>query len=738
MKKIFRLMVIICMGLCFLPINIFALENSEISTLVNTNLKDSTESYDFTYNISNEDTIKLLFGQIEYGTFFQNYIQDKLNNNNYVVSIDNIDNNVVNYSISDGQTTYNGVFIYNLNRNITLDVDSGYSDITEIQNYLTNNYGLGSSTITSLGNNQYNIQIGSITQNLVFIFNVNTVTNNAPLKVGVVNYQQQAETSVSYQTHVQNVGWQQSVSNGVMSGTTGRSLRLEGIKINVLNSSLSGSIMYQTHVQNIGWQDWVSDGDISGTTGMSLRLEAIRIKLTGELADSYDIYYCVHVQNMGWLGWAKNGEAAGSAGYSYRLEGIKIMIVPKGENFDVGAVEPYVEHEPLIYSNAHVQNIGWTGVASNRETVGITGQSLRIEALTLSIYNYGGLSGSIQYSTHIQNIGWQDWVSDGAISGTTGRSLRIEAIKIKLTGDLADKYDIYYRAHVQNYGWLDWAKNGEEAGSKGLSYRMEAIQIVLVEKGGNAPGSTTKPFVTDKWITENGEVYYYNADGVMATGFKVVDGVKYFFNSLGQLRGTNVKHVIDVSKHQGTIDWDSLWASGEVDAVILRIGFGQETNQLDSQFEYNLSAVKRLGIPYSVYHYSYAYNTDMALAEANLLISWFSKYSLNPSFNVYYDLENWKLQSSGVQATDLMNSDTCAAVATTYLTRLNQAGIGSSIYTYTDYANNMLYGVRSSINWIAQYNNNCAYTGSYIGWQYTSSDTITGITGNVDSSVWYS
>ena len=134
---------------------------------------------------------------------------------------------------------------------------------------------------------------------------------------------------VNYRTHVQQVGWQNFVSDGAMSGTSGRALRLEGIEIK-LNSDISGGIQYRTHVQRIGWQGWVSNGAMSGTSGQSLRLEAICIKLTGKAAQTYDVYYRVHVQQFGWLGWAKNGQQSGSAGYSYRLEGIEIRLVKKG------------------------------------------------------------------------------------------------------------------------------------------------------------------------------------------------------------------------------------------------------------------------------------------------------------------------------------------------------------------------------------------------------------------------
>ncbi|MDO4798408.1 MAG: S8 family serine peptidase [Coriobacteriales bacterium] len=137
---------------------------------------------------------------------------------------------------------------------------------------------------------------------------------------------------VSYRTHVQRRGWQGYVSDGSMSGTSGKSLRLEGINISLADLPYSGGIQYRTHVQRIGWQGWRKDGKMAGTSGKSYRLEAIRIQLYGEMAEKYDVYYRVHAQRLGWMGWAKNGAQSGTAGYSYRLEGIQIVLVPKGQS----------------------------------------------------------------------------------------------------------------------------------------------------------------------------------------------------------------------------------------------------------------------------------------------------------------------------------------------------------------------------------------------------------------------
>ena len=136
---------------------------------------------------------------------------------------------------------------------------------------------------------------------------------------------------VFYKTHVQTYGWQEYVSSGELSGTTGEAKRLEGIRIK-LEDGYEGNIEYRTHIQKNGWEETFKKNDeMSGTEGEAKRLEAIEIKLTGKLTEYYDVYYRVHAQTYGWLAWAKNGEKSGTAGLAKRLEGIEIIVVKKGE-----------------------------------------------------------------------------------------------------------------------------------------------------------------------------------------------------------------------------------------------------------------------------------------------------------------------------------------------------------------------------------------------------------------------
>lgn len=491
-----------------------------------------------------------------------------------------------------------------------------------------------------------------------------------------------------------------------MAGTTGQALRMEAIKISLINTDIIGDISYQVHVEDIGWMNPVSSGNLAGTTGQAKRLEAIKISLTGELANSYDIYYQVHAQNYGWLGWAKNGEESGTAGYGLRLEAIKIVIVEKNGPAPGSTENHYYEKPIEVVYQSHVENYGWMNSVKNGETSGTTGQSLRVEAINV-VVNSTRYSGGISYQTHVQDIGWMNWVSQFQTSGTTGQSKRIEAIKLNLTGELAEHYDVYYRTHIQNIGWTSWSKNGEVSVTTGQSLRMESIEIKLVEKQGDTP--TTSNFI---WSTNN--------------------NIKSLTNTLSGTIGTNVKKIIDISEHQGLINWDQVKQYGDIDGVILRLGYGSEA--LDDKLLYNISELNRLEIPYGLYLFSYSENEAEALSEANFVINTITTNSLNPTLGIYYDLESWYID--GIHNTDNISQDTYEIMINKFIDTLNLNGHSSSVYTYLNFANNKLSETaKQKITWIVQYNITCNYTGTYNMWQYSSSETLPGINGRVDMSV---
>lgn len=131
--------------------------------------------------------------------------------------------------------------------------------------------------------------------------------------------------SVSYQGHIENSGWVASVKEGETCGTTGQNLRLEGIKINLVNKPAGASIKYQAHIENSGWLGWVNEGQLGGTESKGLRLEGIKIQLVN--MPGYKVQYRAHVTNVGWQNWVSDGELAGTEGQGIRMEALQIRIV---------------------------------------------------------------------------------------------------------------------------------------------------------------------------------------------------------------------------------------------------------------------------------------------------------------------------------------------------------------------------------------------------------------------------
>lgn len=160
----------------------------------------------------------------------------------------------------------------------------------------------------------------------------------------------QETPKVRYCSHIQNYGWEKDFDkqDGELSGTNGKSQRLEAIKIKADNLSDDVKIKYQVHIQDIGWQEWKQDGEMAGTVGKELRLEAIKIKLENE--EDYSVEYRVHVQNIGWQDWANDGEMAGTVGIEKAMEAIEIKIVDK---ITEKRTKVYIYNPPELSNGVH-------------------------------------------------------------------------------------------------------------------------------------------------------------------------------------------------------------------------------------------------------------------------------------------------------------------------------------------------------------------------------------------------
>ena len=210
---------------------------------------------------------------------------------------------------------------------------------------------------------------------------------------------------------------------------------------------------------------------------------------------------------------------------------------------------------------------------------------------------------------------------------------------------------------------------------------------------------------------------------------------KTFLQSNGTLMNPTLK-VIDVSEHQGDIDWNQVKNSG-IDGVILRISYGYGFE--DARFARYLAQVRALKIPFGIYHYSYAYDTDFARKEGDWTVQLLRKYGVTDNaFPIFYDLEqdDWGGHKMPTAASQYER------IARTYFGELSAAGY-RDVYIYS-YLNNMntrlnTAWLQARTKWIAQYNTELDYTFPHYsaprGWQYTSKASVPGISGSVDMNV---
>lgn len=184
---------------------------------------------------------------------------------------------------------------------------------------------------------------------------------------------------------------------------------------------------------------------------------------------------------------------------------------------------------------------------------------------------------------------------------------------------------------------------------------------------------------------------------------------------------SNLK-VIDVSEHQGVINWELV--KGNVDGVILRCGYGDNiASQDDVQWQRNIQECERLGIPRGVYLYSYADSDAHAQSELAHLLRLLAGHAFQ--LPIYLDCEQ--------AGTEWYASKACQIVCE----GLKAAGYTPGVYANLNWWNNYLTGVTAYTRWVAQYNSQCDYAGSYDIWQYSSNGTVPGIYGRVDMNWCY-
>ena len=189
---------------------------------------------------------------------------------------------------------------------------------------------------------------------------------------------------------------------------------------------------------------------------------------------------------------------------------------------------------------------------------------------------------------------------------------------------------------------------------------------------------------------------------------------------------------IDISSWQANIDWDK--AASNVDFVILRLGYGK--NNVDQYARRNIQELNRLGIPYGVYWFSYAYTVEMARNEAKYAVQRLKEFSAQLCYPVYFDWEydsRSYAEKNGVKPTKAL----VRQIAEAFCEEIRAQGYYPGIYTNPDYINTY-YGEEIFEKydlWLAQYTSKASRDARM--WQYSCAGNVSGINGHVDMNRCY-
>lgn len=188
--------------------------------------------------------------------------------------------------------------------------------------------------------------------------------------------------------------------------------------------------------------------------------------------------------------------------------------------------------------------------------------------------------------------------------------------------------------------------------------------------------------------------------------------------------------IIDVSHHQGKIDWNKVRQT-DVEGVIIRAGYGN--GNVDNEFKRNIREVFDYGFTHvGIYWFSYAYSTNMAINEALECIKLIEPYKNRLDLGVYFD---WEYDSMNYAKKNGVKPDknliTCMNIS--FCNVLENNGYIAGYYLNEDYAKNyiMVEMLNKYRKWYARYSSKARPTNAYLH-QYSSKGKVDGIKGNVD------
>lgn len=254
---------------------------------------------------------------------------------------------------------------------------------------------------------------------------------------------------------------------------------------------------------------------------------------------------------------------------------------------------------------------------------------------------------------------------------------------------------------------LSASENCYETTGEKILLRDSAYGEIWIPVLADVPACT---YQTEQFVTRNHLTYYLEDNKIIS------------------------KMGIDVSSHQGEIDWQAVKSAG-VEFVMIRAGYRGYTEGIlteDEYFRRNIQGAEEAGLDIGVYFYSQAINPEEAVEEAEMTLNLINGMDL--TYPVVYD---WEIVTTDTARTDNISVETLTDCSIAFCERIRQAGYEPMIYQNkrTSLLKLDLPELTDYDFWLAEYNSQATYYYHYQMWQYASDGKIPGISGDVDINI---
>ncbi len=265
---------------------------------------------------------------------------------------------------------------------------------------------------------------------------------------------------------------------------------------------------------------------------------------------------------------------------------------------------------------------------------------------------------------------------------------------------------------------------------------LASVYVYFFKNDNRGTGTPTTDVVNDNGSTLTVSDIYSGEVEIpkFSYALNTYDTASFTANTDGTITYPNSYKGVDVSEHQGDVDWAKVKAAG-YDFAMLRVGYrGYTRGRIydDTTFEANISGATEQGLKVGLYFFSQAVTVAEAEEEASLVLSMIGDYKID--YPIAFD---WEPVDDSSARTNSITGDEVSQIAAAFCDKISKAGYNTAVYINKTQAYSFynLDTIKNYDIWYAEYQSAPSLYYDFTMWQYSSTGTVDGINGTADLNI---